>query len=69
MTFEVFVPYSQLEIDIIENLGGTLQEFYPTINELKEDYPESDYTKITIDGVMLELNDNFWLSLDDISIN
>jgi hypothetical protein len=70
MTFKFYTPYSQIDIDIIETLGGTIQEIYPTLEELIEEEGEySDYTEIEVEGVMLELNDNNWLYLDDISLN
>ena len=66
----MYVPYSQIDIDIIESLGGYIQDVYPTLEDLIEDEGEdAEFTKITVDGVMLELDDNFWLSLDDIGLN
>ncbi len=70
MTFEFYCPYSQIDIDIIESLGGSIYDVYPTLEDLREEEGEySDYTKITVDGVMVELNDDYYLSMDDISLN
>jgi hypothetical protein len=69
MTFKVFVPYNQLELNIMEALNGSIREFYPTIDELIEEEGECDYIEILISGVTIQLNNNFHLSLDNISLN
>lgn len=69
MTFKFYTPYSQVDIDIIESLGGTINDIYPTLEDLIEEEGLCEYSQITVDGVMLELNDDFYLSLDDISLN
>tara|TARA_R110000787_G_scaffold63486_1_gene142861 strand:+ start:665 stop:874 length:210 start_codon:yes stop_codon:yes gene_type:complete len=69
MRFIGLVPYSQLEIDIIESLGGCFQEFYANEKELLQDNPDSEYTKIEVEGLAIELDCGFWLSMDSIGIN
>ena len=69
MTFKVFVPYSQTDINIIESIGGRFQDFYPTLKELREEEPNADYTLIDIDGFSIQLDCGIWLSMDSIGLN
>jgi len=70
MTFIFYTPYEQIDIDIIESLGGVIHEIYPTLEELREEEGDDcEYTQIEVDGIVIELNDDYFLSLDDISLN
>jgi len=70
MTFKEYVPYSQLEIDIIESNNDFIEYFYPTLKELKEYHGhDCEYTIIEINDIFLLLNDGFCLSLSDIGLN
>jgi len=69
MRFRCFVPYSQLDIDIIESIGGEFQEFYPNLEELRKEEPEADYTEVEIDGLTIQLDCGNWLSMDSIGLN
>lgn len=68
----MYVPYNQIEIDVIQTLGGTIQDFYPTLEELQLEHGSCDYTLMKISGVKLdlsfeELDDTYdWLSFEDI---
>lgn len=70
MTFKEYIPYSQLEIDIIESNNDFIEYFYSTLKELKEYHGEDcEYTIIEINDIFLLLNDGFCLSLSDIGLN
>jgi len=69
MRFKAYVPYSQIDIDIIESIGGQFQEFYPTVEELREEEPFADYTLIEVDGLSIQLDCGEWLCMDSISLN
>lgn len=67
--FKAYIPYSQLDIDIIESIGGSFQEFYPTIEALIEEEPEAEFTEVEIDGLAIQLDCGNWLSMDSIGLN
>ena len=69
MRFKAYVPYSQIDIDIIESIGGQFQEFYPTVAALREEEPFADYTLIEVDCLSIQLDCGEWLSMDSISLN
>jgi len=69
MTFKVFVPYSQLDINIAESLDNPLEGFYATLEELREyEGEDCEWTTIEIDDMTLEYDDCY-LSFENISLN
>lgn len=70
MNFMAFVPYSELELTILEYNGSPINEFYGTLNELHEYCgKDSDFTFIEIRGLEIELDDNHIMRFDDIEMN
>jgi len=70
MTFKSFVPYNQLELDVITANDDCVEYFYPTLEELIEEHgPDCEYSIMEIDNVFLHLNDEYWLPFDDIGLN
>jgi hypothetical protein len=56
MKFECYVPYNQLELNIIEANGLEIDEFYYNLEELIEYCGHVEYTKMfieidSIDGI------------------
>jgi len=71
MKFKMFVPYSQVELDVKESVGGFIgSDVYPTLEELQEDYgKDSEWTIIEVDDMMLRFDGNDWISFEDIGMN
>lgn len=69
MRFKCFVPYNQIDIHIIESIGGSFQEFYGSIDELIEEEGLVEFTEVEIDGLAIELDCGNWLSMDSIGMN
>ena len=66
--FKIYLPYELIDIHIISSVGGEFQDCYDTLEELIENEGEfCKYTEIEITSI--HLNDNFFLSLDNISLN
>ena len=69
MTFLVYVPYSQLDIDIAQTLENPLEGFYASLEELREyEGYECEWTTIEIDDMTLEYEDCF-ITFENISLN
>ena len=69
MTFKVYIPYSQLDIDIADSNGEFLEGFYANLEELREcEGEECEWTMIEIDDMTLEYEDCY-LSFENISLN
>jgi len=70
MKFLAYIPYSQLDLNVIESTGGFIEEFYPTLEELQEEHgKDCEWTITQIDGLTIQLDDDNWLSMEDISEN
>ena len=66
--FKVYLPYELIDIHIVSEIGGEFQDAYDSLEELiQEEGEHCKYTVIEITAI--HLNDNFWLSLDNISLN
>jgi len=75
MRFKMYVPYSQMEVNIIETLGHSINYFYPTLDELIEEHgphEKGEYCVMWMKGVEIDIafdeNDESyqWLGFDDI---
>lgn len=69
MRFKCFVPYSQIDIHIIESIGGSFQDFYSSIEELIEEEGLVEFTEVEVDGLRIQLDCGNWLCMDDIGLN
>jgi len=70
MTFKAFVPYNQIDLDIITANDSCINDFYPTLDELIDEHgSDCEFSEMEVDGVLIHLNDGFWLSFDDIGLN
>ncbi len=66
--FKVYLPYELIDIHIISSVGGDFQDAYDSLEELIEN--EGKYCKYTvIEITSIHLNDNFFISLENISLN
>jgi len=66
--FKIYLPYELIDIHIISSVGGSFQDSYDTLEELIEEEGEyCKYTVVEIDSI--HLNDEFYLLLDNISMN
>jgi len=49
MTFYCYVPYSQVDLTVIEANGGEIEEFYYSLEELTETLGDVPYTRMEIE--------------------
>jgi hypothetical protein len=69
MYFKCFVPYTQLEINIIESTGGEIEEFYFSVEELKELCGEVEYTEMNIEIEYIDGLDETIFPVDELKVN
>ena len=68
MLFKTYLPYELIDVHIISEVGGSFQESYDTLEELITAEGENcKYTVVEITSI--HLNDEFYLLLDNISLN
>ncbi len=66
--FKIYLPYELIDIHIISSVGGQFQDSYDTLEELlQEEGEDCKYTVVEVTAI--HLNDDYYLSLDDISLN
>ena len=66
--FKLYIPYELIDVHIISEVGGTFQDSYDTLEELiEEEGVNCHYTEVEITAI--HLNDGYYLSLANISLN
>lgn len=69
MRFKIFIPYSQLDIDIAASIDNPLEGFYANLEELREcEGDDVEWTVIEVDDITLDYGYCF-MSFEDIGLN
>lgn len=69
MKIRVFVPHSKEDLEEMDLLGKDVEKYYLNKKEMFSDHGYCDYCYIDMDNIFIQMNDNYYLSLDDISMN
>lgn len=69
MHFKCYVPHTQLELNVIESTGGEIEEFYFSIEELKDLCGDVEYTEMSIEVEAIEGDGDTIFPIDELKEN
>lgn len=68
MKFKAYIPYSKVDLHIMEELGTEIEYFYPTLEELIEEHGVVEWSIFILDDFTIDIEGGV-MTFDDIREN